>query len=59
MKREVSLVNVMTSTAAEEFKKAPTDAAKVKVAQDYFDVAPKHTQVIDDCVFGRKPAVPK
>lgn len=56
MKREISLTNVMVSTAAEEFKKSTTDGAKLKVAQDYFEVAPAHTQVIEDYAFGRKPA---
>lgn len=59
IKREISLINVMTSTAAEEFKEAPDDAAKVKVADDFFQVAPKHTKVVDDYIFGRKPEAVK
>jgi len=56
IKREVSLINVMTVTAAEEFNAATTPEAKVQAAKEFLDVAPKHTQVLEDYVFGRKPA---
>ncbi len=56
MKRQASLLNVKTDTAAEEFKAAPTSDAKVEVAKAYFENAPAMTQVISDYLCGVKPA---
>lgn len=58
VKRQASLLNVKTATAAAEFKAAPTDADKVKVADEYFRSAPLMTQVVEDWFFNRKPQGP-
>jgi hypothetical protein len=59
IKRQASLLNVKTAVASEEFKAAATPEAKVKVAETWFENAPKMTQVLDDYLQGKKPQAPK
>lgn len=59
IKRQVSLLNVKTQVAAAEYKEAKTPEAKDKVATEYFNTAPKMTQVVEDYMFGREPQEPK
>jgi hypothetical protein len=59
IKRQSSLLDVKTKVAAEEFKAAATPEAKIKVAETWFETAPKMTQVLDDYLHGRKPTGPK
>jgi hypothetical protein len=56
IKRQSSLLNVKTQVTAKEFNDAPTPEKKVEVAKEYFDTAPKMTQVLDDYMAGREPA---
>lgn len=56
IKRQTSLVNVKTQVTAKEFKEAPTPEKKVEIATEFFDTAPKMTQVLDDYMSGREPA---
>jgi hypothetical protein len=56
VKRAVSFFNVKTTTAADEFKAAKTDAEKVEIAERYFNTAPSFTQLAVDYVFGQEPS---
>jgi len=58
IKRQASLLNVETKTAAVELENAKTDAEKVKVAKQFFKVAVPQTQVLEDYMFGREPSGP-
>jgi hypothetical protein len=59
IKRQSSLLNVKTKVAADEFKKAVKPEEKLKVAEVWFETAPKMTQVLDDYMQGKKPEGPK
>lgn len=56
IKRQSSLLNVKTQVTAKEFNEAPTPEKKVEIAKEFFDTAPKMTQVLDDYMAGREPA---
>jgi len=56
IKRQASLLNVKTQVTAKEYKEAPTPEKKVEIATEFFNTAPKMTQVLDDYMFGREPA---
>lgn len=57
IRRQVSLLNVKTKTAASEYDTAKTPEEKDVVAKAYFKDAPAMTQVIDDYAYRRKPQV--
>lgn len=56
IKEAASLVNVKTSVTAKEYKAAKTPEEKIKIADEYFDTAPRLTQVLEDHMYGREPA---
>ena len=58
IRRQASYVNVVTQTAAREFKEAATETEKVKIADTYFERMPKHTQIMEDYLLGKKPSTP-
>jgi hypothetical protein len=58
VKRASSVLNAKTQVANEEFDKATTPEAKIKVANDYFKTAPAMTQVLQDYLTGVDPKKP-
>lgn len=56
IKEASSLVNTKTVVTAKEYKAAKTPEEKVKIADEYFDTAPRLTQVLEDYMYGREPA---
>lgn len=57
IRRQVSLLNAKTKTAASEYEEADTPEKKDTVAKGYFKTAPQMTQVLDDYAYRRKPQV--
>lgn len=55
-KQGSNLLNVMTETAAKEYKEAKTPEEKDAVATEYFRQAPRFTQTLDDYMHDRPPA---
>ena len=58
VKRQASYVNTVTKVAKREFEAAPTNDKKAGVAEKFFKRIPKHTQLLDDYMHGRKPSTP-
>ncbi len=57
IRRQISLLNVKTQTARDEFNAVPTAEEKNNVASTYFNDAPAMTQVLEDYAFKRQPTV--
>jgi hypothetical protein len=59
IKQAASLSNVKAQVTAKEYKAAKTPEEKLKIAEEYFNTAPRLTQVVEDYLYGRNvPAAP-
>lgn len=56
IRRQTSLLDIKTKTAAHDFSVAITPEARIEIAQDYFKDAPAMTEVLVDYAFSQQPA---